>query len=54
LRIGNPGTKDAGTAVNTMIGHENDGGARYWAEYLLAVPEVLEDSFALPVAQIRQ
>jgi hypothetical protein len=25
-----------------MIGHENDGGARYWAQYLLAMPEVLE------------
>ena len=25
-----------------MIGHENEGGARYWAQYLLAMPEVLE------------
>jgi hypothetical protein len=25
-----------------MIGYENEGGARYWAEYLLAMPEVLE------------
>lgn len=42
LRIGNLSTEDAGTAVKTMIGHENEGGARYWAEYLLAMPEVLE------------
>jgi hypothetical protein len=42
LRIGNLSTEDASTAVKTMIGHENEGGARYWAEYLLAMPEVLE------------
>ena len=42
LRIGDLSTEDAGTAVKTMIGHENEGGARYWAEYLLAMPEVLE------------
>ena len=42
LRIGNLSTEDARTAVKTMIGHENEGGARYWAEYLLAMPEVLE------------
>ena len=42
LRIGNLSTEDAGTAVIRMIGHENEGGARYWAEYLLAMPEVLE------------
>lgn len=42
LRIGNLSTEDAGTAIKTMIGHENEGGARYWAEYLLAMPEVLQ------------
>jgi hypothetical protein len=42
LRIGNLSKEDAYTAVKTMIGYENEGGARYWAEYLLAMPEVLE------------
>lgn len=42
LRIGNLSVEDAYAAAKTMIGHENEGGARYWAEYLLAMPEVLE------------
>jgi len=42
LRIGKMNVDDAYAAVRTMIGHENDGGARYWAQYLLAIPEVLE------------
>jgi hypothetical protein len=42
LRIGSLSEEDAFAAVQTMIGHENEGGARYWAEYLLAMPEVLE------------
>jgi hypothetical protein len=42
LRIGSLDVGDAYTAVKTMIGHDNDGGARYWAQYLLAMPEVLE------------
>jgi hypothetical protein len=42
LAIGNLSVDDAWIAVKTMIGHENEGGARYWAEYLLAMPEVLE------------
>lgn len=42
LRIGSLSEEDAYTAARTMIGHENEGGARYWAEYLLAMPEVLE------------
>ena len=42
LRIGNLDEDDAYAAVKTIIGHENDGGARYWAQYLLAMPEVLE------------
>lgn len=42
LRIGKLGEEDAYAAVKTMVGHENEGGARYWAQYLLAMPEVLE------------
>ncbi len=42
LRIGHLDIDDAYAAVKTIIGHENDGGARYWAQYLLAMPEVLE------------
>jgi hypothetical protein len=42
LRIGDLSEEDAYAAVRTMIGHENEGGARYWAEYLLAMPEVLQ------------
>lgn len=42
LRIGSLSEEDAYAAAKTMIGHENEGGARYWAEYLLAMPEVLE------------
>ncbi len=42
LRIGNLDVGHAYAAVKTMIGHDNDSGARYWAQYLLAMPEVLE------------
>ena len=42
LRIGKLDEDEAYAAVKTVIGHENDGGARYWAQYLLAMPEVLE------------
>jgi len=42
LRIGSLSEEDAYAATRTMIGRENEGGARYWAEYLLAMPEVLE------------
>lgn len=42
LRIGSLSEEDAYRAARTMIGHENQGGVRYWAEYLLAMPEVLE------------
>ena len=42
LRIGNLSVGDAYAAAKTMIGHENEGGAHYWAQYLLAIPEVLE------------
>lgn len=42
VRIGNLSVDDAYAAVKTMIGHENEGSAHYWAQYLLAMPEVLE------------
>lgn len=51
LRIGNLDVDDAYAAVKTMIGHENDGGARYWAQYLLAMPEVLEALHITPQLQ---
>jgi hypothetical protein len=42
LRIGSLDVNQAYSAVKTMIGSDNDGGARYWAQYLLSIPEVLE------------
>jgi hypothetical protein len=42
LRIGSFDIDQAYAAVKTMIGSDNDGGARYWAQYLLSIPEVLE------------
>lgn len=41
LRIGDFDVSQAYSAVKTMIGHENEQGARYWAQYLLSMPEVL-------------
>jgi hypothetical protein len=41
LRIGDRTVADAYAAVKSMIGHDNDYGAHYWAQYLLAMPEVL-------------
>lgn len=41
LRLGNRDAGEAYAAVKTMIGHDNEQGARYWAQYLLAMPEVL-------------
>jgi hypothetical protein len=41
LRLGDRDTGDAYAAVKTMIGRDNERGARYWAQYLLAMPEVL-------------
>ena len=41
LRIGDRSITDAYASVKTMIGCDNDQGARYWAQYLLAMPEVL-------------
>jgi len=41
LRIGDYDVSQAYAAVETMIGHENEQGAHYWAQYLLAMPEVL-------------
>jgi hypothetical protein len=48
LRIGNLDVDDAYGAVKTMIGHENDAGMRYWAQYLLSMPEVLEALYITP------
>jgi peptidase S41-like protein len=42
LRIGNLNVDSAYAVVKTIIGCDNDGGAHYWAQYLLAMPEVLE------------
>jgi hypothetical protein len=42
VRIGNLGVHDAYAEVRSIIGHDNEGGARYWAQYLLAMPEVLQ------------
>ena len=41
LRIGDRDVADAYAVVKTMIGRDNEQGARYWAQYLLAMPEVL-------------
>ena len=41
VRIGDRSVEEAEAAVDSLIGHENAGGARYWGQYLLAMPEVL-------------
>jgi C-terminal processing protease CtpA/Prc len=41
LRIGERDVTDAYARVRTMIGHDNEQGVRYWAQHLLAIPEVL-------------
>lgn len=41
VRIGDRDIADAYTKVKKVIGCDNDQGARYWAQYLLAMPEVL-------------
>lgn len=41
LTIGDRDVAEADAAVRTMIGHDNEHGARYWSQYLLAIPEVL-------------
>jgi len=41
LRIGDRDVSEAYAAVKQMIGRDNEQGARYWAPYLLAMPEVL-------------
>ena len=41
LRIGDRSITDAYASVKTMIGCDNEQGARYLAQYLLAMPEVL-------------
>ena len=42
MRMGRMSAKETYAAVEAMIGHENEGGAHYWTQYLLAMPEVLE------------
>jgi C-terminal processing protease CtpA/Prc len=41
LRIGDRDVSEAYAAVRQMVGRDNEQGARYWAQYLLAMPEVL-------------
>ena len=41
LRIGDQDVAAAYATVKAMIGRDNEQGARYWAPYLLAMPEVL-------------
>ena len=41
LKFGDFDVHDAYAAVRTMVGHDNEQGVRYWAQYLLAMPEVL-------------
>jgi hypothetical protein len=41
VRIGSRSIAEAYEAARTMIGRDNDYGARYWAPFLLAMPEVL-------------
>ena len=41
LRIGDRDVREAVATVEAMVGHDNEPGARYWAQYLLAMPEVL-------------
>jgi hypothetical protein len=41
LRLGDRDIGDAYAAVKSMIGRDNEQAARYWAQYLLAMPEVL-------------
>jgi len=41
LRIGDRDAAEAYSEVKQMIGRDNEQGARYWAPYLLAMPEVL-------------
>ena len=41
LRIGNVSVDSAYALVRTVIGSDNEMGARYWAPHLLVMPEVL-------------
>jgi len=41
VRIGDRSVAEAEAEVESLVGHENAGGARYWGQYLLAMPEVL-------------
>jgi len=48
VRVGERDTKSAYADVKQMIGFDNDQGARYWAQYLLAMPEVLQAFRIIP------
>jgi hypothetical protein len=50
VRIGSMNVSDAYSAVKTMIGRDNEQGARYWAQYLLGIPEVLHALKITPTA----
>ena len=41
LRIGDKDVREAFALVKQMVGRDNEQGARYWAPYLLGMPEVL-------------
>jgi hypothetical protein len=41
VRIGNRSTAEAFAAAKAIIGRDNEYGARFWAPFLLAMPEVL-------------
>jgi hypothetical protein len=41
VRIGDRGVDEAYAAAKAIVGRDNEQGARYWAPYLLAMPEVL-------------
>lgn len=41
LRIGSRDADEAYAAVKSLVGRDNEQGARYWAPYLLAMPEIL-------------
>lgn len=54
IRIGTVSAEEACRRVRTMIGHDNDGGARYWAQYLLAMPEVLQELQIIPDVSVAE
>ena len=51
LRFGDRDVMDAYATVSSMIGRDNEPGARYWAPYLLAMPEVLHALRIVPTLE---